>query len=80
MPWLAPLNIAPAVEFVGAGPGHHVEEQTALLGHRAAGASGLIVGFLERIRIEIHGGHRAIAVECGDVHAVDQKPFSLLLP
>ena len=62
-----------AVQLIGAGARHHVEEQTALLGDRRAAAARLIVRFLERVRIEIHHGARAVPVEIRDVHAVDQE-------
>ena len=59
-----------AVKLIRAGLGHHVEHETAARRFRGIVARQEIA-FRERIRIEIHRGAVAFAVEARHVHAVD---------
>ena len=63
----------PAVEPIRSGSRDHVEEEAALRGNRSAAAARLVVGLLERVRVEIQHRARTVPVQIRDVHAVDEE-------
>ena len=63
-----------AVELIRARLGDHVEDEPAFLPLRGSTSTGLNVRLLKHVRVEIHRGDGAVAVERRHVHAVHEVP------